>query len=338
MRVPPKVWAVFVSLRAHAIRLSYALKGKQRYVVAAIALVLLIPIYILFTPPAQFPSKEMISIPADSLSDQIATQLAEAHVVRSAFQFKVWARLTGQDRALQSGIYVFDHPLGLVSVVSRLAAGEHGIEEARVTLTEGMTAKDMAQAIAAVVPGFDTQAFLIAASTSEGYLFPDTYFVLPGTSPEDMVQRLRVQFDAKVATIQPQIDAFGKPLKDDVIIASILEREVKGLKDKRIVAGILYNRLKINMALQVDAAFGYAHGQNGYTPTAADLSGNSPYNTYRNVGLPPTAISNPGLESILATVTPTNTSYLYYITGTDGTMHYATTFEQHKANIAKYLK
>jgi UPF0755 protein len=338
MRVPPKVWAVFVSLRAHAIRLSYALKGKQRYVVAAIALVLLIPIYILFTPPAQFPSKEMISIPADSLSDQIATQLAEAHVVRSAFQFKVWARLTGQDRALQSGIYVFDAPIGLASVVSRLAAGEHGIEEARVTLTEGMTAKDMAQAIAAAVPGFDTQAFIATASTSEGYLFPDTYFVLPGTSPEDMVQRLRAQFDAEVATIQPQIDAFGKPLKDDVIIASILEREVKGLKDKRIVAGILYNRLKIGMALQVDAAFGYAHGKNGYTPTAADLAGNSPYNTYRIPGLTPTAISNPGLESLLAAVTPTNTSYLYYITGKDGTMHYATTFEQHKANIAKYLR
>ncbi len=305
---------------------------------AAIALVLLIPIYILFTPPAHFPAKEMISIPADSLSNDIATQLAAAHVVRSAFQFKAWARLTGQDRALQSGIYVFDTPIGLVSVVRRLAAGEHGIEEARVTLTEGMTAQDMAQTIATQVPGFDTHAFLLAASTSEGYLFPDTYFVLPGTTPEDMVHRLRAQFDAKLETIQPQIDAFGKPLQDDVIIASILEREVKGLKDKRIVAGILYNRLNIGMPLQVDAAFGYANGQNGYTPTAADLAGDSPYNTYRNKGLPPTPISNPGLESLLAAVTPTKTSYIYYITGTDGTMHYATTFEQHKANIAKYLK
>ncbi len=120
--------------------------------------------------------------------------------------------------------------------------------------------------------------------------------------------------------------------------ASILEREAKLPADKRIVAGILYNRLKLGMALQVDAAFGYVHGIDGYTPTAADLASNSPYNTYRFPGLPPTPISNPGLDSLLAAVTPTKTNYLYYITGTDGTMHYATTFAQHKANIVKYLK
>ncbi|MDB5265902.1 MAG: Endolytic murein transglycosylase [Parcubacteria group bacterium] len=341
MTVRERAHSMFVSVRfwltEQKLR-TRALKGKWRYVVAAIVLVLLIPIYILFTPAVGFPKGQIISIPADSASDQIASQLAAQHVIRSAFQFKVLARLTGQDRQLESGMYVFKQSLGLVSVMNRLATGNHGIAEARVTLTEGMTAKDMAQVIAAQLPGFDTTGFLNAASTSEGYLFPDTYFILPGTTPEDIVQRLHTQFDAKVATIQPQITKFGKPLRDDVIIASILEREVKGTKDERIVAGILYNRLNKGMPLQVDAAFGYAHDIDGYTPTSADLTGNSPYNTYRFSGLPPTPISNPGLDSLLAAVTPTKTSYIYYITGTDGTMHYATTFAQHEANIAKYLK
>lgn len=324
--------------RQFAAVLRTALAGRWRYVLAAVLLVLFIPIYLLFTPASGFPKGEVISIPADATSEEIANQLVAQHVVRSSFELKAYARLSGQDRAMQSGIYVFNNPLGLAGVVSRLAAGEHGIQEARVTLTEGMTAKDMAQAIAAAVPGFDAKAFLSAASTSEGYLFPDTYFMLPGTTPEEMVQRLRAQFDAKIATIQPQVNAFGKPLQDDVIIASILEREVKDMKDKQIVAGILYNRLKTGMPLQVDAAFGYAHGLNGYVPTAADIAGNSPYNTYRFAGLPPTPISNPGLDSLLAAVTPTKTSYFYYLTGTDGKTYYAKTFDEHKANIAKYLK
>ncbi|HEV7121531.1 MAG TPA: endolytic transglycosylase MltG [Candidatus Paceibacterota bacterium] len=310
----------------------------RHYAAGAAIILLLIAFYLLFVPARGFPTGTVLAIPADASSQEIADQLAAQHAVRDAFEFKAYARITGQERQLQSGIYVFDTPLGLAGVAHRLAAGEHGIQEARVTLTEGMTAKDMAQALAAAVPGFDAQAFERAASTSEGYLFPDTYFILPGTTPEELVQRLRTQFDAKIGTIRPQIDAFGKPLEDDVIIASILEREVKGMKDKQIVAGILYNRLKAGMPLQVDAAFGYVHGVNGYAPTAADLASDSPYNTYRFTGLPPTPISNPGLDSLLAAVTPTKTSYYYYLTGTDGTTYYAKTFEQHKANIAKYLK
>jgi UPF0755 protein len=158
-------------------------------------------------------------------------------------------------------------------------------------------------------------AFLPPASTSQGYLFPDTYFILPGTTPEDLVKRFSDEFDARIKTIQPQITAFGKPLRDDVILASILEREAKGKTDQQMVAGILYNRLRLGMPLQVDAAA----------------------NTYRFKGLPPSPIANPGLAAILAAINPTKTDYLYYLTGKDGTMHYAKTFEQHKANIVKYL-
>jgi UPF0755 protein len=123
-----------------------------------------------------------------------------------------------------------------------------------------------------------------------------------------------------------------------VIMASLLEREAKTLADKRMVAGILWNRIKIGMPLQVDAVFGYIHDRATYSPSFDDLHVDSPYNTYLNKGLPPGPIDNPGLDSIIAAATPTKTSDLYYLTGSDGQMHYAKTFEQHKQNRALYLK
>jgi UPF0755 protein len=120
-------------------------------------------------------------------------------------------------------------------------------------------------------------------------------------------------------------------------MASILEREANNPEDMRIVAGILWNRLDIDMPLQVDAVFGYIRQENGYTPTAEDLQLDSPYNTYRNRGLPPTPISNPGLDALLAAVQPEETPYLYYLTGRDGKMYYGRTFEDHKRNRALYL-
>jgi UPF0755 protein len=104
-----------------------------------------------------------------------------------------------------------------------------------------------------------------------------------------------------------------------------------------MVAGILYNRLAHNMPLQIDAVFGYIYGRDTYSPSYKDLRVDSPYNTYTHVGLPPTPIDNPSLDSLLAAVNPEKTTYLYYLTGRDGTMHYATTYKEHQANVRKYL-
>ncbi|MBP9816793.1 MAG: endolytic transglycosylase MltG, partial [Candidatus Pacebacteria bacterium] len=103
------------------------------------------------------------------------------------------------------------------------------------------------------------------------------------------------------------------------------------------VSGILWNRIELGMPLQVDAVFGYIQDTQTYSPSFDDLEIESPYNTYRNKGLPPGPIANPGVNSILAAVTPTKTEYLYYLTGRDGKMYYAETFEAHKANRARYL-
>lgn len=267
----------------------------------------------------------------------MGTILAERGVVRSAFIFKAYTRLTFQDRSLANGPYVFDRPIGLVPLVYRLATGEHGLVTARVTFTEGMTITDMGRALRTELPDFDSERFYELASTSEGYLFPDTYFFIPGTEPQEVVERLRTRFDERVGTVQDSITASGRDLNDLVIMASIIEREAKTEEDMRIISGILWNRLENDMPLQVDAPFGYIHDENGYTPTARDLETDSPYNTYLNRGLPAGAISNPGLVALLAAATPKKTSYVYYLTGRDGQMRYARTFEEHKRNRELYL-
>ena len=120
-------------------------------------------------------------------------------------------------------------------------------------------------------------------------------------------------------------------------MASLVEKEARTDANRRIVAGVLWNRLALGMPLQVDAVFGYIFDRDTYSPSFEDLKVDSPYNTYTHKGLPPGPISNPGLESIYAALYPTKTNYLYYLTGRDTLMHYAKTYAEHQANRRKYL-
>jgi UPF0755 protein len=293
--------------------------------------------YALILPPSTFPEDTLISIPEDASVEEMAGTLREAGAIRSEFLFRAYARVTFQDRDLASGFYVFERPIGLIRLVQRMANSEHGIAPLRITLTEGMTVDDMTGELAKGIPEFDADAFTALASTSEGYLFPDTYFFMPGATAEDVYVRLRDHFNDQVATLEDEIADFGRPLADIVIMASLLEREAQSEEDMRVIAGILWKRLAIDMPLQVDAVFGYIRGEKGYEPTAADLSSDSPYNTYVNTGLPPAPIANPGLKALRAAITPIETDYLYYLTGRDGRMYYGRTFEEHKKNRELYL-
>ena len=207
----------------------------------------------------------------------------------------------------------------------------------RVTFIEGITVQKAATQIASAFSTISIAEFISAGQPYEGYLFPDTYLFLQSADADSIVKTMRANFETKIAPLSAQINASGHSLSDIVIMASLVEKEARTSVNRRIVAGILWHRLALGMPLQVDAVFGYIFNRDTYSPSFADLKTESPYNLYLHKGLPPTPIDNPGLDSLDAAISPTKTNYLYYLTGSDNLMHYASTYAAHQANQRKYL-
>lgn len=289
-------------------------------------------------PPAEFPVQAFFTVEKGTGLSALSAQLESAHLIRSAGFFKLSAYVSGNQGNVLSGEYFVKAPESSLQLLSRIATGAFGIEYKEVTIPEGSSVKQAAEIIKKTFPDFDTKHFVKIAAPFEGYLFPDTYRLVPRMTPEDIVAVMQKNFDEKIATLQPEITKFGKPLSDVVKMASIVEEEGRTTVTRRTIAGILWKRISIGMPLQVDASFLYINGKNTYTLTTADLAIESPYNSYLHKGLPPTPITNPGLDSISATITPISTPYLFFLTDKKGVMHYARTFDEHVANKAQFLK
>ena len=277
-------------------------------------------------PPAQASEPHLVTIPRGMTVTEAAALLKSEHIVRSAFAFSLLVRMVSPS-GVRAGAYIFDRP-GVIGVAWLLAHGGNA-PLSRVTVPEGSSVREIADILATALPAFDRSGFERIARLEEGYLFPETYFFAAATGPEEIVAVMRSMFDEKTKDIAPT--------RDIVIIASMLEKEARQLETRRVIAGILWKRLERGMPLQVDAVFGYILDRDTFSPSLNDLSINSPYNTYTHTGLPPGPIGNPGLESLDAALHPVETPYWYYLTGADGTMHYARTFAEHVAN-RKYLK
>jgi UPF0755 protein len=153
----------------------------------------------------------------------------------------------------------------------------------------------------------------------------------------DVIKILKDNFNKKIDNLSNKIKSSGKTLKDIVIMASIIEKESNGDDDRVAISSILWKRIENKMPLQVDATFLFLIGKESSELTRADLGLKSPYNTYINKGLPPGPISNPGIETLTAAMSPVKTQYLFYLHDKDGVVHYAKTFEEHKKNKQKYL-
>lgn len=288
-------------------------------------------------PPDDFPTDGLVSVDSGMPLGRIAQSLYEQKVIRSPLAFEIFVRILGRERGVQAGDYLFNEPKDSWTIAKALSIGAFGLEPQRVRIPEGATTREMASILAASLPRFDADAFLLEARPQEGYLFPDTYFFLPNANEQTVVQAMRQNFDTQIAGIQPQIAASGHSLSDIVIMASIIEREARNPTDRRLISGVLWNRIKKGMPLQVDATFLYTIGKNTFQLTTTDLKTDNPYNTYTNKGLPPGPIGSPSLDSLEAAADPTPNSYLYYLADKNGVTHYAKTYVQHLANKAKYL-
>lgn len=289
-------------------------------------------------PPPRFPSGSIVVIVRGTSVTDIAQQLSGERIIMHPTLLRLILRVTGTARNVQTGAYLFEKPENLLVVVYRLVVGAYDIPPARITLVEGLTVREMGAKIAGAAPEIPIADFISAAKPYEGYLFPDTYTFSPGESAESAVALMRANFNTKIASLSSGISTSGHSLSDIVIIASLVEKEARSVENKKIVAGILWSRLKLGMPLQVDAVFGYIFNRSTYSPSPSDLKVDSLYNTYTHKGLPPGPICNPGLDSLKAAIAPTKTTYLYYLTGSDNQMHYAVTYAAHQANQQKYLR
>lgn len=269
-------------------------------------------------PPALPYSAQILKIEVGQSITSVAHELAELGVIRSPFVFSLLARTMG---GIQAGWYHLADQHSAVALAYRLARGDTGLRALSVTVPEGSTVREISSLVGVALP-----------RSEEGFLFPDTYNFLPGTSQDDIVARMRARYEEVVGRLRDQIRASGHTELEIITVASLLEKEARLPETRRLVAGILWKRLEIGMPLQVDAVFGYIYDMPTFHPTLDDLKIDSPYNTYLYPGLPPGPINNPGLDAIEAALDPTKSPYLYYLTGKDGTMHYARTFEQHVAN------
>lgn len=290
------------------------------------------------TPPDNFPVNQPIVIEPGSSTKEIVELMKSENLTQSKYALYLYLRLKHENDSLKADTYIFTEPLAINKLAERLIAGDPGSNLIKFTHIEGESLEKLAERAQKTLNNFSAVKFLELTKNHEGRLFPETYLIPADFTEQEMFDLLSTTFNKKIEFLKKQIEKSDFSLDEIIILASIIEREANSTESMQIVSGILQNRLKIGMALQVDASLEYALDKPLSQLKAEDLEIDSPYNTYLNAGLPPTPIGNPGLVAIEAVLNPTKTNNMFYITGYDGNFYYAKTFEEHKQNIARYLR
>ena len=300
-------------------------------------------------------NSRLFIIPEGASTVTIAEGLYKNGVFNSKTQvlaFKIYVRSNHLGNQFQAGSYDLPEVADMKALVEYLQHAKQN--SVWVTFQEGLRADEFAQ-ICAETPGVncDKEKFnalitdnslireLLADSSMdaehidslEGFLFPDKYLIPINATEEDIVRTMVNNFFTKTGTLQSDTDLSY----DDLIIASIVEREGRRSDDRAIIAGIIKKRLAENWPLEVDVTHLYYFKDWKKELTWADLQEDQPYNMRIHTGLPPTPICNPGLDAISATVNPEPSDYFFWLADPDGAVHFATTIEEHNANISKYL-
>jgi len=292
---------------------------------------------------------------------RIASELKAAGVIRSEAAFVLW-HLVHRKRSLKAGEYVFEKSANTIDVQKRLRRGDVYVHT--VVVPEGYTMFDVARAIEAAGLGSADDFLKVAQSDTaliadldpnarslEGYLFPDTYEFTRLMSLEEMAAAMVKQFRQEFALIRGISDPSPDIAAEEVLrsrspheiatMASIVEKETAVATERPLVASVYYNRLNKRIALDADPSIIYAELLAGTYQGAlhhADMSFKSPYNTYRNAGLPPGPICNPGRSSLEAAMYPAQSNYYYFVADAQGHHRFARTLEDHNKNVAAYRK
>ena len=294
-------------------------------------------------PGVDFPVNEPITIENGTGVRAITEQLAAQNVVQSA-QLLYMALIFNHDPAdIKASAYIFEEPLSTQQIAQRLTEGDFDTNLTRFTHFEGERVSAVALRAEETLPNFNRTRFLENTIGLEGRLFPDTYFVPLDFTDEGLLELMLNTYTQRMEPYQESIAQHSLSEAEIIILASIIEREANTPESMKLVAGILQNRLDINMPLQADASIEYVIetplGELPPGQLASELRElDSPYNTYLYTGLPPTPIGNPGMDAITAVLEPTPSEYFYYLTSDDLIFYYAETYDEHLRNIERYLR
>jgi UPF0755 protein len=290
-----------------------------------------------------------INVASGESIQNISETLKEHGLITSASAFRLYLKSREIDTSIKTGTFVIERGMSFEEIADILVSGEGS--ETSVTIPEGFTIAQIDDLLAemglietgeavdcAKTCDFSSFEFL-SGKSPEGYIFPDTYFVNAlDFSPKNFLERLIGTFKNKVIDgLAEDLDSSKRSLKEVVIMASLIERETSTNEERPVVSGILWKRYDAGRGLDVDATVRYALNKPTGPLTKADLESTSPYNTRKFAGLPPGPIANPGLASIRAALNPEDSSYWYYLHGSDGQIYYAETNDEHNVNKAKYL-
>ena len=283
---------------------------------------------------------------------EISQNLKEKGIIKNATLFQLYTFLNGTSRQLKAGYYFLSPAFSFQQLVEKFAKGK--VAKERVTIPEGFTLKEIQERLKETIlikgdisqlkvkdfkEEFDFLKEVPENSNLEGFLFPDTYEFFYGEKAEEIARKMLTNFGQKInAELRKEIERQGKSIYQIVIMASMLEKEVKTLEDKKLVSGILWKRLEKAMPLQVDATINFITGKKTIKISLEDLQIDSPYNTYKYKGLPIGPISNPGLDSILAAIYPKESEFWYYLSLPEGKTIFTKTLQEHNFFKAKYLK
>ena len=319
---------------------------KRIFILLILIIVLVIAFYLYYkegTLPVDKSSSEskiFVIRPGENLSE-IANNLANQKLIRNKVVFYLVVKRLGIERKIQAGDFRLSPSLNTHEIAKSLT---HGTLDVWLTIIEGMRKEEVAQQVS---QSLNIPEIEFLKYAREGYLFPDTYLIPKSATAVAVIKIFEDNFNRRFSDeLREKARIKGFTVEQVVTLASLVEREARFPEDRPKVASVLLNRLENEMKLDIDATVQYALGYQSEEKSwwkqqlsLEDLALDSPYNTYKNAGLPPEPIANPGLASIQAVIGANpNSPYLYYISDKSGHLHFARNLEEHNENIRKYLK
>lgn len=281
--------------------------------------------------------EKVVVIKRGATISQIGNTLEEQKLIRSTTAFKIIVYRGNLTKKVQAGSFRLSPSQSTQDIALSLTEGRL---DRWLTIPEGYRNEEIAEEIQENFQ-IPTQDFLSAANGLQGMLFPDTYLIPLDATVDQIITMMLSNYQDKTEAYRSSITNSNLTEEEILSLAAIVERETLSDQEKSIVAGILLKRLANDWPLQVDASLQYIIGEQGKwwpIPTIFDKEISSSYNTYKNLGLTPAPIANPGIASIKAVINPRESDYWYYLHDSNGKIHYAEDLAQHNENIRKYIR